>query len=278
MQCLAPMRAVLVTGATDGIGQATSEELVRQGAHVILHGRSHERLAATKARLEALNPEARLETICADFAMFEEVERMADALLERHSRLDGLINNAGVYMNERMLTADGFESTFQVNHLAHFLLTHRLLDLLRASDDGRIIHVSSIAHTRACIHFDDLDGQCDFNGYLAYAQSKLANVLFSAELVRCLGLSPTSNALHPGVVDTKLLNDGMGACGFDSLEKGAATSVMLVMAPEARGITGQYYSSGQPNPCSKTGEDPEVARRLYEISAERVGITPLSRV
>lgn len=259
---------MLVTGATDGIGRETARELVRCGATVIVHGRraarAHEVVTelATIAGSGATVP----EPVLGDFASLEDVRRMASELLERGAVIDVLVNNAGVYMNEAQSTRDGFEMTFAINHLAPFLLTHLLLPRLRESAAARIVNVSSMAHERGTIDLAALGSTQGFEPYRAYASSKLANVLFTVELARRVGPGVTVNALHPGVVSTKLLTEGFGMRGGDSLAQGAATSVRLALAPELAAVSGRYFSHGREAPTAAAARDRELARAFYEKS------------
>lgn len=268
---------VLVTGATDGIGRETALELARRGAAVILHGRSHERLQATRAAIEADSGSRTIQTIQGDLASFAEIHAMADDLLDRAPALDVLINNAGVYQKRWEPSVDGIEVTLAVNHLAPFLLTHRLLPALARAPAGRIINVASVAHQRGRVDFDDLELRGDFDPYRAYAQSKLANVLFTRELARRLaGRSAiTVNALHPGVVGTKLLTLGFESSGQDSAQEGAATSVFLALDPAVAGRSGGYFVRCREAEVSAAARDPALARRFYDHSCAMVGIEGL---
>lgn len=252
---------VLVTGATDGIGKQTAVDLAKRGAHVIVHGRNAQKVERVKSELKNASG------VVADLSSLEEVRTLAKNVVAMHPQIDVVIHNAGVFMNERVLTKDGFETTFAVNHLAPFLLTHLLRPAIRA----RIVVVSSIAHTRGHMQWDNLQGEKRFDGYDAYAMSKLANVLFTVEMAKHLGAKPTINALHPGVVSTKLLKEGFGGMrGPDSHEDGAATSVYLATSSEVEGQTGGYYVRCAPASPSKEARDPDVAKKLYEISAKLV--------
>ncbi|TNF37684.1 MAG: SDR family oxidoreductase [Deltaproteobacteria bacterium] len=272
------MATILVTGATDGIGLETARQLARRGHHLILHGRRVERLEAAREAVVREADGTPVETVRGDLGELASVRALGEEVAARWSRLDVLVNNAGVFRNERETTADGFEATFAVNHLAPFLLTHLLLERLAASGAGRVVNVSSIAHTRGKIAFDDLMGEADFNGYRAYAQSKLANVLFTLELARRLGPEPavTVNALHPGVVSTKLLIDGFGMQGNDTVEEGAETSVFLATAPELAAVTGRYFTRRGEGRVGTGARDPEVARRFYDVSVALTGAPALA--
>jgi NAD(P)-dependent dehydrogenase (short-subunit alcohol dehydrogenase family) len=268
---------VLVTGATDGIGRETALELARRGARVIVHGRNAAKAEETTAAVRALGAAAPLAPLIVDFARLAEV-RAAPAELDRRGvRVDVLVNNAGIYQRQEARSADGFEMTFAVNHLAPFALTHALLASEAGRGLSRVVNVSSMAHHRGRIDIDDLAlEKRRFDGYGAYATSKLANVLFTVELARRLEKRAIAvNALHPGVVSTKLLTDGMGAHGPDSLAKGAATSVRLALDPDLARITGGYFSNERPAARHPVVEDAELARRFYEVSAKLAGVAPL---
>jgi NAD(P)-dependent dehydrogenase (short-subunit alcohol dehydrogenase family) len=269
-------KLILVTGATDGIGKQTALELARRGARLLLHGRSPSKLAETRAEIEREAGDSVVETVAADFSSLAAVRAMAEGITARHGAIDVLVNNAGVFMNERRTSRDGHEMTLAVNHLAPFLLTHLLLDALRAATAARIVNVSSVAHLRGVLDLENLHGERSFAPYGAYALSKLANVLFTVELARRLAGEPiTVNALHPGVVSTKLLVDGFGMHGQDSLSQGAATSVYLASAPEIAGVTGRYFVRCREAEMNPIAAHPGTGRALYELSAEMVGIPGL---
>lgn len=269
---------MLITGATDGIGKQTALELARRDARLILHGRNQDRLEAVRAEIQAATGNRAIELARADLASLAEVRRMAGELAGRHPALDVLVNNAGVYMSEHQRSHDGHEMTFAVNHLAPFLLTHLLLDALRNAPQGRIVNVSSVAHTRGELDFENLQAERGFTPYGAYALSKLANVLFTVELARRLaGERVTVNTLHPGVVSTKLLTEGFGISGQDSLDEGAATSVYLAIAPELADASGRYFVRCREADMNPIAADPDMGRRFYELSAELVGIQGVTR-
>lgn len=273
------MPLVLLTGATDGIGRQTAIDLAGRGASLLLHGRSGAKLEKVAAEVEAIRGGAVVGVHRADLARLGEVRTMAEEVAATHPRVDVLLANAGIFMNERVVTEDGFETTFAVNHLAHVLLTHLLLPAVRASDDGRIIHVSSQAHGRGRIDWDNLQQEKRFDGHGAYGLSKLANILFTVELAKRLGpaggAAPVAHALHPGVVSTTLLQTGFGGGGPDSLEEGARTSVLLALDPIARKSTGGYWVRGRPAQPSATAQDAAVTARLYEDSCKMVGVAPI---
>jgi retinol dehydrogenase-12 len=265
-------KTFLVTGATDGIGQETAEELARRGARVLVHGRTLEKAERVVAGIRAAGGAA--EAVFADLGSLAAVRALA-ASIERFGALDVLVNNAGIFAKERSLSADGFELTFAVNHLAPFALTHLCLPSLRAAKQARIVNLSSIAHSRGALSWDDLGLERGFDGYRAYAASKLMNVLFTYELARRLGpLGIMANAVHPGVISTKLLRTGFGMGGA-SVADGAATSVRCATDAALDGVSGRYFADTRETASSRTSYDRDAQRRLYERSVELTGVTPL---
>jgi NAD(P)-dependent dehydrogenase (short-subunit alcohol dehydrogenase family) len=271
-------KVVMVTGATSGIGEATAHALARKRASLVIVGRNRQRsqAAAEAIRRATGNPE--VEFLVADLSSQAEVRRLAREFKQHHSRLDVLINNAGAFFLRRELSADGIEMTVALNHLAYFLLTHLLLDLLKASAPSRIINVSSAAHLNARIDPPDLQ----FDGWQGYGKSKLANLLFTYELARRLeGSGVTANALHPGLVAS---NIGMNNTGLVrwikpvvnlfsiGCEEGARTSVYLASSPEVEGVSGRYFVRCKEEPSSPVSYDRELAARLWQISARMAGI------
>jgi len=268
----------LVTGATDGIGRQTALNLVRHGARVLVHGRNQARAEGAVAELKAASGQADLEPVFGDFASLAQVRSLAEQIQSRATRLDVLVHNAGVYMKSRVVTGDGLETTFQVNHLAPFLLTHLLLDRLESAPSARIVVVSSVAHQGGYLDFKNLQGEKDFDGYSAYALSKLANLLFSVELAdRLRWTRITVNALHPGVISTKLLRAGFHMDGAD-VERGALTSTYLATSPDVQSITGRYYVDCKPTACSSYAEDPLLRHRFWEHSEGLVRLAPRERI
>ena len=273
----APMedRVFLVTGANSGIGKATALGLARLGGTIVLACRSATRGEAARQDIvrDSGNSKVYLEIV--DLASEDSTRSFAEEFKRKYPRLDVLINNAGVYTPHRELTPDGLERTFEVNYLSGFLLTHLLLDLLKKSAPSRIVNVSSSAHLGGTIHFDDLQGEQRYGGFGAYGQSKLAQILFTQELARRLqGTGVTVNACHPGVIRTNL---GMGGTSavvrfvrmfFKSPEKGAQTPIYLSVSPEVAGVTGKYFANKRLREPSRAAQDPDVARRLFDVSAE----------
>jgi NAD(P)-dependent dehydrogenase (short-subunit alcohol dehydrogenase family) len=275
-------RVVVVTGATAGIGAAAAVELAKRGDRVIPVGRDHERLEKVADRIGEAAGGGRPTPLQADFAKLDDVRRLADDVRDRHERIDVLVNNAGLVMGERRLTEDGYETTFQVNHLAPFLLTNLLLDRLRDSAPARVITTSSDAHRNARIDFDDLHGEREFAGWRAYGQSKLANVLFTRELARRTQDDDiTANAVHPGVIRTSLNRNqgGLFALGwlvakpfFGSPKRGASTIVHLATSDEGGQVSGEYFTKSEKQPLGRRATDDEAARRLWEVSEDLTGL------
>lgn len=198
-----------------------------------------------------------------------------EEIVKRFPRLDVLLHNAGVFMKDRTLTVDGFETTFAVNHLAPFLLTHLLNGLLLQSAPARIVTVSSITHINCPWDPGNLQGEKRYDGRNAYSLSKLANVLFTVEVARRFeGSGVTATCLHPGVVATKLLRAGFGNMSASSTERGAGTSVYLADSPEVEGVTGKYFVNQREAEPSPLARDAAVRMRLWELSEQYTGIVP----
>jgi NAD(P)-dependent dehydrogenase (short-subunit alcohol dehydrogenase family) len=266
----------LVTGATSGIGLVTARALAARGAAVIITGRSLVKAQETVSQIRSETGNETLQYLLADFSDLQQVWELAAAFKARYERLDVLVNNAGTYFNRRHIK-DGVEMTFLVNHLAPFLLTNFLLDVLKASAPARIVTVSSDAHKYDQMNFDDLSFERGYFGMRAYARSILANILFTYELARRLqGTGVTANAVHPGQVATNIWRSNFGVIGpllkwFIGLsaltpEEGADTVIYLASSPEVEGVTGKYFIRRQPAASSPLSYDEEVAVRLWKVS------------
>ena len=277
-------RTVLVTGGTTGIGRATALGLARMGADLAICGRDRGRAEGAAAEIRAAGGQADVFVFVADLSSQSGVRRLAGDVLQRCSRLDVLVNNVGGYWNTRHVTADGLERTFALNHLAAFLLTNLLWDLLIQSAPARVVTVSSNAHTQGRIDFDDLQGERSYAGARAYDQSKLANVLFTYELARRLpATSVTANALHPGVVRTSFGAEDPGGIQrrlvpflrpfMKAPAQGAATSIHLASAPDLGQVTGRYFANRKLKRSSRRSYDQAAAARLWQVSAELAGLT-----
>ncbi len=266
-------RVILVTGSTDGIGKATALELARRGETVLLHGRNSEKGKAVLDEIKRSTGNGSLEFFEADLSSQQQVRRLASNVKERHNQLQVLINNAGTYLPERRLTEGGIETTFAVNYLAPFLLTHELLDVLEKSGPSRIINVASVAHWNAKLDWNNLQGEKWYDGFQAYALSKLCVILFTYALSRRLrGTNVTANCLHPGVIRTKLLYAGFGNYPGATPEKGARTPVYLATSPEVEGISGKYFENCKPGRSSSVSYDENLQERLWLVSERLVKI------
>jgi NAD(P)-dependent dehydrogenase (short-subunit alcohol dehydrogenase family) len=274
-------RLAVITGATAGIGRYTALGLARQGIGLLITGRDAGRLADTVSWLKARAPDVAIETERGDFASLAEVRAMAERIAARHPKIDILINNAGLVMPKRVVTIDGFETTFQVNHLAPFLLTHILLPALNAAAPSRIVNVSSVASNAGRIHFDDLNLTRKYAMWGAYAQSKLTNLLFTYALARRLaGTGVTANALHPGFVASNFGNKGVMSNLIWTLlrpiqisqTKGAANSIYAATSPDMDGVSGAYLVKRKQVRSVARSYDIEAGERLWRLSAEMTGV------
>lgn len=275
----------LVTGATGGIGYETALGLARLGARVAMVGRDSGKLQACADRIRAAVPGATVEPHRADRSAQAEIRRLAGTLRAAYPRLDVLVNNAGAIFDRRTLTVDGIERTWALDHLGYVLLTLELLDTLKdaaaAGGKPRIVNVASAAHYRGHIDFDDLEGARRYRAMGAYAQAKLANVLFTYALARRLRDSGiTANAVHPGVVNTGFAKNTGGLLGaawalmrpfLITPEKGARTSLHVASDPGLDGVTGRYFSHGRPKVSSAESRDEAVQERLWALSLRQVG-------
>ncbi len=276
-------KVCIVTGANSGIGLETARGLAQLGATVVLACRSEEKGKAALADITATTGNLNTHLMLVQLDQMASIRAFAAAFKKDFNRLDVLVNNAGVLIPSRKTTVDGFEATFAINHLAYFLLTHLVLDVLMATPKARIVNVSSDAHRAAQIDFSDLQAENGYAGYKIYARSKLANILFTSELSRRLtGQAPTANSLHPGVVATNFASGQTSFFTFFfrlfrpfflSSSKGAQTSLYLATSPEVEGVTGKYFDrSAEKNPSSAASNQ-ETAKRLYEMSAKLTGVS-----
>lgn len=278
-------KIVLITGGTGGIGKATAIGLATLGARVGITGRGLARAEQAAADIGAASGNPAVDAFAADMTSQAEVRRLAAAVLGAYPRLDVLVNNVGGFWAHRHLTADGLERTFALNHLAPFLLTNLLLGRLKASAPARIVTVSSHVQAEGRIEFDDLQGARNFSAQRAYSQSKLANVMFTNELARRLeGSGVTATSLHPGVVRTNFGAEDQ-AWFFAVISRvvrpllktpaqGAQTPIYLASSPDVDGVTGQFFASRKPKAANKVAYNTEVIARLWQVSADLVGMRP----
>lgn len=271
----------LITGANAGLGKVTALELAKKGATVVMVARSRERGEAALAEVQQASGSQNVRLMLADLSSMESTRQLAEQFKAEYGRLDILVNNAGAFFNERLLSVDGYEMTFALNHLNYFLLTNLLLDRLKTSAPARIVNVSSGAHTGGSINFDDLMMEKKYSGFSVYGQSKLANILFTYELARKLeGSGVTVNTLHPGGVATRF-GSGQGFMGWImklvrpfllTPEQGAETQIYLASSPEVEGVSGKYFVKKKPVQSSKESYDTAVAHQLWEVSEQLTGL------
>lgn len=283
-------RVCLVTGANSGVGLETARGLARAGATVVLAVRDLAKGEAAAADVLRTAPNARIEVMRLDLTDLDSVRAFAREFLARRDRLHVLVNNAGIHTEERSLTPQGFESTFATNHLGHFLLTRLLLDALKRAAPSRIVNVASEAHRGGRMHWDDLmlgrsggpEGGVIF-GWKAYAQSKLANILFTKALARRLeGTGVTANAVHPGSVRTGWARGGdsgllrhvvaLASPFLISPEKGARTSLHAATAPELASVSGRYFVREREAKPTRRARDVEAQERLWRESERLAGL------
>ena len=261
-------KIILITGSTDGIGKQTALELAKKGHHIIIHGRSMAKCQNAVDDILEEVPDAKLDSVPADLASLQNIQAMAGTLKQRYELLDVLINNAGVFAPKRRISQDGLEINFAVNYLASYFLTCEVLDLIRKSPAGRIINVSSVAHKRGRINFDDLFYENNYQAYKAYADSKLMLIYLTYDLSEHLSDEGiTVNALHPGVISTKLLAVGFNMSG-DNLSAGAETPVYLAVSKEVKNVTGKYFDRKQAVPSSPLSYDKSVREQLMALTKE----------
>ncbi len=263
---------ILVTGSTDGLGKSTARDLAAMGATVLLHGRDPERGDAAVREIREETDNDRLHYYVADFSSLEEVHRLADEVTADHDRLDVLVNNAGIGAGRRGETSrDGYELRLAVNYLAPFLLTRLLLPLVQRSAPARIVNVASAGQSP--ISFDDVMLERGYDGMRAYAQSKLALVMFTFDLAGELeGTGLIANSLHPAsLMDTKMVFETFGSAS-SSVREGTDATVRLAISPELRRVTGRYFDGQLEARADEQAYDPEARERLRRLSEELTGL------
>lgn len=281
-------RTVLITGGTGGIGRAAAIGLASMGARVGITGRDRARAEQAAAAIIRESGNSAVDVFVGDMSSQAEVRRLAGEVLSAYPRLDVLLNNVGGFWSHRHVTADGLEHTFALNHLAPFLLTSLLLERLKASAPARVVTVSSGAQSMGKIDFDDLMGEANYSGQRAYNQSKLANVMFTYELARRLeGTGVTATVLHPGMTSTAFgAEDTARGWGpiiaamrpfMKSPERGAETPVYLASSPEAEGVSGRYFANRKAKESHKSSYDTATTARLWQVSADLVGLPAVAR-
>jgi len=268
----------LITGANSGIGKATALELAKMKANVIMLCRDEFRGKEAQNELNDIIGDHSIDLMLCDLSLQENIRLFVSDFKKKYQKLHVLINNAGVFHRKRYLTAEGFETTFAVNYLAPFLLTHLLIDTLKNSAPSRIINVSSSVHKSSRINFDNLQGEKKYSWIRAYRQTKLALILFTYELNRRLeGTGVTVNALHPGIVGSNISRTYPFATKIYSKvvkkpEKGAETPVYLASSEDIKDISGKYFVNKKDVKSSKFSYDRTLAQKLWTATEELTGI------
>ena len=258
-------KIILLTGATDGIGKQTAFELAERSAVLLMHGKNINKGLGIRDEIIAKTGNTNVFYFNADFSSFQEIEELSMNIHKKFSHIDILINNAGIYENEKIILDRGIEKNLMVNHLAAFSLTLQLLDLIEKSKNARIINVSSMIHASS-IDFENLNGEKHYSGDYAYSLTKLCNILFTYELSNKLkNNNITVNALHPGVINTKLLRAGWGGVG-NSTAEGAKRIIYLSDSNDVGNITGKYFMNDSTTKSSDITYDENIRKRLWDIS------------
>jgi NAD(P)-dependent dehydrogenase (short-subunit alcohol dehydrogenase family) len=261
---------ILVTGATEGLGKRVASALAGQGATLLLHGRNRERLQATMEEVSEQTGSEKLRSYLADFSSLDAVRKLAERILSDEDRLEVLINNAGIIVQERKESEDGYELTFSVNYLSHFLLTRLLLPLLEHSAPSRIVNVASAGQSP--VDFSNLMLEQGYDAMKAYSQSKLAQVMFTFGLAQRLADTGVSvNALHPAsLMDTKMVEETFGYT-MSTVEEGAEATVHLAASPELEGVAGRYFDGKREARADRQAYDEEARQTLWELSEQLCG-------
>ncbi len=259
-------QVILVTGSTEGLGKATALELASMGARVLLNGRDRLRGREALEEIRQESGNSMVDLCLADLSSQRQVRALAGEVLQKYNRLDELVNNAGVFMRKRELTEGGLETTFAVNVLAPFLLTRLLLERMVRSAPARIINITSSTHWSAHIDWDNLQGQRYYNGYDAYALSKLGDILITyAQALRLKSSRVTANCLDPGVLNTRMLHEGWGSSTGVDPKKGAEKVVFLVTDPELEFTNGEYFQDHRPAESSGQSYDRQLHEQFWQV-------------
>ncbi|MGE5224306.1 MAG: SDR family oxidoreductase [Omnitrophica WOR_2 bacterium] len=259
-------QVILITGSTDGLGKATALELASRGARVLLNGRDRQRGQAALDEIRKVSGNPSVELCLADLSSQRQVRLLAGEVLSRYNRLDALVNNAGVFMRKRQISEDGLEVTFAVNVLAPFLLTQLLLERMVRSSPARIINISSSTHWSAHIDWDNLQGERYYNGYDAYALSKLGDILITYALaMRLKSGRVTANCLDPGVLNTRMLREGWGSSTGADPKTGAEKVVFQVTDPDLEFTSGEYFQDHRPAESSGQSYDRQLQEQFWQV-------------
>lgn len=264
-------QTIFITGATDGIGKLTALSLAKQKAHVVIHGRNKAKVADVVAEIKTSAGNENIEGFVADLSALQEVRKLANEVLAKHTAIDVLINNAGVGTADKRYGKDGTELRFAVNYLAPFLLTHLLLPALKKASPSRIVNVSS-AGQRA-IDFNDVMMEKNFDGVAAYCQSKLALVMFTIDLAEQLKQENiTVNSLHPGTyLNTNMVRNS-GITPWGNAETGAEAEVFLAVSPQLEGVTGKYFNVKKEARADAQAYDVKARKQLWQLSLQLTGL------
>jgi retinol dehydrogenase 14 len=270
-------KTILITGSTSGIGEAATKSLAKTGANLVLIARNEKKVLNLIDVLKSSNNNNQIDYLICDLSNQKQIHRIAGEFKEKHNCLDILINNAGGLFYERKLTEEGYEYTFALDHLSYFLLSNLFLDIIKLSTPSRIINVSSATHFNTHIDFNNLMGEKFYSPQTAYAQAKLANVMFTYALARRLNdTGVTVNCLHPGIVRTNFGSDesrpgNMYKYPFGlSPEEGADTIVYLATSPEVEKISGYYFEKRKKVKSSDQSYDKEIVNKLWQVSEKMV--------
>jgi NAD(P)-dependent dehydrogenase (short-subunit alcohol dehydrogenase family) len=270
-------KVFLITGSTAGLGMKVALDIAAQGATILLHGRDRLKGEAAMRAIRNTTGNNKLVYYNADLSSLDDVRRLAEGILHDQDRLDVLINNAAVGMGYRQAgretSADGHELRFAINYLAHFLLTHKLLPLLRRSAPSRIVNVASVG--QQAIDFDDVMLERGYSGLRAYCQSKLAQIMFTFDLAGELGGSRvTVNSLHPAsLMNTRMvLESDFFAGPMSTVEEGARAVEYVALSPELDGVTGAYFNGKQKSRADAQAYDAEARSRLRMLSEKLTGL------
>jgi NAD(P)-dependent dehydrogenase (short-subunit alcohol dehydrogenase family) len=276
-------KTVLITGATNGIGKIAATELARMGASVGIVARNQAKGQTVLDEIKRVTGNSNIELFIADLSSMADVRRLAEEFMAEYPRLDVLVNNAGAFYSEHKFSADKLEMTFALNHMSYFLLTNLLLPSLKSAPNARVVSVSSTAHLQGKLNFANLQGEQKFNGWKAYSDSKLENVLFTFALARRLaGTDVTATCLHPGFVKTAFADgiSGLFPMVFSVLknlfaitpEAGAKTMIYLASSPEVAGVTGKYFDKSKAVNSSAASLDQALQEQLWAHSEKIAGL------